>query len=55
MSSGKLAGGVIVQAPEGYCMDQSSTRRGVTRAGLVLPAVCVYRAAMNSIQPIAMF
>ena len=35
MSSGKLAGGVIAQALEGHCLDQSSTRRRAARAGLV--------------------
>jgi len=50
MSSGKLAGGVIVQAPEGYCLDQSSTRRGVTRNGLVF-ASCVRLQGSNEFDP----
>jgi len=50
MSSVKLAGGVIVQAPEGYFLDQSSTRRGVTRTGLVF-ASCVRLQGSNEFDP----
>ena len=50
MSSGKLARGMIVQAPEGYCLDQSSNQRGVTRAGLVF-AGCVRLPGSNEFDP----